>query len=145
MRCLVRNFGESVIADNFLSRGADHRGVPSAPKAIAPVKRTAFPADSLTVPAKGILIRVPIEASQFDACDIKPKHMPQPDLEVSVAVTDAESAYLKARLNGQTFRRVIRRLRDDQEAGNPIGRLFLVGRIVTPGVVTDPGIQYEYA
>jgi hypothetical protein len=142
---LVRDVAEATTADQFIPRAMDHRGGRSsaAGGASSLSKRAGFPADRLIVPAKGVLIRIPVAVEMFDGCDIRPKHFPQPDLEISVAV-DSKDEFLKARLNGASFRRVMRRLRDDQAAGKQLGRLFIVGRIVTPGVITDPGIAYEY-
>lgn len=78
------------------------------------------------------MIRIPVSIDMFDDCAIRDKHLPQPDLEVSIAV-DEQGAFLTARLNGASFRRTMRRVRDDQRDHKPLGRLFIVGRIVTPG------------
>lgn len=144
MRYLVRNLAEAVTVDHFPPGGLDRRGAMSvATGGVQSLpKRAGYPADRLTVPAKGVLIRIPVGVELFDGCEIRQKHFPQPDLEISVAVDDKD-AFLQARLNGASFRRTMRRLRDDQAAGKPVGRLFIVGRIVTPGVITDPGLSYE--
>jgi hypothetical protein len=146
MRYLVSNLAEATNVDHFPPGGMDRRGTMSASAGGAQSlpKKAGFPTDRLTVPAKGVLIRIPVAVEMFDGCAIREKHYPQPDLEISVAVDDKD-AFLQARLNGASFRRIMRRLREDQAAGRPLGRLFIVGRIVTPGVITDPGIQYEFA
>lgn len=145
MRYLVRDLAEVSTMDHFPHGGMDCRGAANANTGGVQrmPKRSTFPADRLTVPAKGVLIRIPVALDMFDNCAIREKHIPQPDLEISIAV-DATDGFLKARLNGASFRRTMRRVRDDQAAQRPLGRLFIVGRIVTPGVITDPGIQYEY-
>lgn len=141
----MRDLAEVSMIDHFPHGGMDRRGAANANDGTvrrAP-KRASFPADRLTVPAKGVLIRIPVSIDMFDDCAIRDKHLPQPDLEVSIAV-DEKDAFLTARLNGASFRRTMRRVRDDQRDHKPLGRLFIVGRIVTPGVITDPGLQYEY-
>jgi hypothetical protein len=145
MRYLVRDLAEAQKMDRFPPAGMDCRGVANANTGGVKrlPKRATFPADRLTVPAKGVLIRIPVAIDMFDDCAIREKHIPQPDLEISIAV-DSKDELLKARLNGASFRRTMRRVREDQSAQRPLGRLFIVGRIVTPGVITDPGIQYEY-
>jgi len=141
----VRDLAEVSMTDHFPRGGMDRRGAANANAGGIQrlPKRASFPADRLTVPAKGVLIRIPVEIDMFENCAIRDKHLPQPDLEISVAVDDKD-AFLLARLNGASFRRTMRRVRDDQRDQKPLGRLFIVGRIVTPGVITDPGLQYEY-
>ncbi|WP_421408122.1 hypothetical protein [Agrobacterium tumefaciens] len=143
----MRDLAEVTTIDHFQPGGLDRRVGSSASPAALPhlsKQRGSFPVDRLTVPAKGVLIRIPVAVEMFDDCAIRAKHLPQPDLEIDVAVENRDS-FLKARLNGTTFRRTMRRVREDQAGGKPVGRLFIVGRIVTPGVITDPGLQYEFA
>ena len=133
--------------DHFQHGGLDRivRSSASVGSLPRPAKqRRSFPADRLTIPAKGVLIRIPIAVNMFDECDVRAQHLPQPDLEVDVTVNHGE-VFLRARLNGTTFRKTMRRVREDQAGNRTVGRLFIVGRIVTPGVITDPGLQYEHA
>ena len=142
---LVRDLVEVTTVDNYQLVGLDRRvgsSVSASPLPRISKQRASFPADRLTVPAKGVLIRIPVGIDMFDDCEIRAKHLPQPDLEIDVAV-DYSDAFLKARLNGTTFRRTMRRVREDQAGNKAVGRLFIVGRIVTPGIITDPGLHYE--
>lgn len=98
--------------------------------------------DTATVSIRPIFLRTPISISITEGVFIHAHPFPQPDLQLRIAIEGDEKHIATAQINGSKWRRVLRAVQDDRDAGRELGQLELVGSLLSSGVVKDAGIEY---